>query len=41
VLAFIFLDEVPGVVQGLGAILIFVGILVASKPDIISEDEEV
>jgi len=36
ILAAIFLREFPGFVQGLGAIFIFVGILVASKPDIIS-----
>jgi len=41
ILAFIFLDESPGLVQGLGAIFIFVGIIVASKPDTISEQEEV
>jgi drug/metabolite transporter (DMT)-like permease len=36
ILAAVFLNEFPGFVQGLGAILIFVGILIASKTDIIS-----
>jgi drug/metabolite transporter (DMT)-like permease len=40
ILAAIFLKEAPGMVQVLGAILIFVGIIVASKPDIITRPDE-
>jgi drug/metabolite transporter (DMT)-like permease len=40
ILAAIFLDEIPGIVQILGAILIFVGILIASKIDIIIKTQE-
>ena len=35
ILAAIFLEEVPGIVQVLGAVFILLGIFVASKPDII------